>query len=271
MASALDLESTRLVLPLQKLATKFCLLGDLSTLERFVAYIQSPCVPKTACIIFPRAEAILSAKNLSGPAIFTDSSARNSLVGIGIHNLNITHFPVSSNKVVTSHTLNVFTDELLAIDVLAIDVLAIDVALAQLSFLPNVEQPWRHQNVTLFIDSQSALNALNFPRAQSGQFLVKSISLKIHQLRSRGISCVFQRSLGYSKIPANTKVYKLTQLAMLPSCSTLSFTNPILLYSIAKQEAHQKSAAPDSKIEFIKAKVGKHQDIFYNWQTKKQS
>ncbi len=42
VVSALDLESTRLVSPPQKLATKFRFLGDLSTLERFDAYIQPP-------------------------------------------------------------------------------------------------------------------------------------------------------------------------------------------------------------------------------------
>ncbi len=41
VVSALDLESTRLVSLLQKLATKFCMLVDLSTLERFDTYIQS--------------------------------------------------------------------------------------------------------------------------------------------------------------------------------------------------------------------------------------
>ncbi len=168
-------------------------------------------------------------------------------MGIRIYSPNIAHFPVSSTTVATTHTLNVFTGELFAIDV----------ALAQLSVLPKVEQPWRHQNVTLFTDSQAALNALSFPRAQSGQFLVKSISLKIRQLRSWGISCVFQWSPCHSKIPGNTEVHKLAQLATSPSCSTLSFTNPILLLSIAKQEAHQKSAAPNSKVAFIKAKVGR--------------
>ncbi len=195
----MDLESTCLVSPLQKLAKKFCFLGDLSTLERFDAYIQPPWVPKATCIILPRAQASLSAKNLSGPAIFTDSSAQNGLVGIGIHSPNIAHFPVYSTTIATTHTVNVFTGELLAIDV----------ALAQLSFLSNVEQPWRHQKIPLFTDSQAALNALSFPRAQSRQFLVKNITLKIRRLRSRGISCVFQWSPGHSKISGNTEAHKL--------------------------------------------------------------
>lgn len=130
-------------------------------------------------------------------------------MGIGIHSPNIAHFPVSSTIVATTHMFNVFIGERLAIDV----------TLAQLGFLSNVEQPWRHQIVTLFIDSQVALNALNFPKAQSGQFLIKSITVIIRQLKSRGISCVFQWSPGHSKIPVNTEVDKLAQLATLPSHS----------------------------------------------------
>lgn len=115
--SALDMESTRLVSPLQKLAIKFRQLGDSSILKRFDAYIQPPWVSNPTCIILPQDQAIRSAKPLSSPAIFTDISARNSLVGIGIHSPNIAHFPVSSTTVASTHMLNVFIGELLAIDV----------------------------------------------------------------------------------------------------------------------------------------------------------
>lgn len=115
---------------------------------------------------------------------------------IGIHSPNIAHFPVSSTIVATTHMFNVFIGKRLATDV----------TLAQLGFLSNVEQPWRHQIVTLFTHCQVALNVLNFLKAQSGQFLIKSITVKICQLKSRGISCVFYWSPGHSKIPRNTEV-----------------------------------------------------------------
>ena len=115
--SALDLASTRFISPLQKLAIKFRHLEDLSTLEKFEPYIQPPWLANISCNIPPRAEAILSAKNLTGPAIFTDSSARNRHVGIGIYSSNLTYFPVSSTTVASTNILNTFASELLAIDV----------------------------------------------------------------------------------------------------------------------------------------------------------
>ncbi len=80
--SALDLTSSRLISPLQRLASKFRPLEDLSSLEKFDTYTQAPWLASVTCVTSSRAEAILAAKNLSGPAIFTDSSARNGLVKI---------------------------------------------------------------------------------------------------------------------------------------------------------------------------------------------
>ena len=268
----MDLASSRLVSPLQKLAIKFRPLGDLSSLEKFDTYTQPPWLASATCVIPSRAEAILLAKNLSGPAVFTDSSARNNLVGIGIQSPNIAHFPVSSTTVGTTQALNVFIGELLAIDV----------ALAQLIYFAKLERP-RHQNVTLFTESQAALNALSHPTAQSGQFLTKAIALKIRQLQSLGVSCILQWSPGHSKIPGNVEVHKLAQMATLPDCVAPILSNPILLLSITKQNAYTKIAAPDTRGIFTKAKVGrfiksfdkalpgKHTDTIYNGRTKKQS
>lgn len=60
-----------------------------------------------------------------GSAIFTDSSAWNSLVRIGIYIHDMSRIPTSSTTVATTDTFNAFTGELLSIDV----------ALAQLLFL----------------------------------------------------------------------------------------------------------------------------------------
>ena len=72
-------------------------------------------------------------------------------------------------------------------------------------------------------------------------------------------------------------------MVTLPNCIPPTFSNPILLLSIAKQNAHTKIMAPDIKATFTKAKVGRviksfdkalpgrHTDIIYNGRTKKQS
>ena len=115
--SALHLASTRLISPLQKLAVKFRPLGDLSTLEKFENYIQPPWLANISCNILPRPEVALSAQNPTGSTIFTDSSARNGHVGIGIYSPNATDIPVSSTTVASKDMLNAFTRKLLAVDV----------------------------------------------------------------------------------------------------------------------------------------------------------
>lgn len=124
------------------------------------------------CTILSRDKAVSFAQNLVKSAIFTGSSARNEVIGIGIHSPNILNFPISSATIATTTTLNVFSGELLAIDV----------ALAQLTHFVNTNPPGI-QAVTVFSDSQAALQALNFPAPHSGQFLIKSITLKFHQLK----------------------------------------------------------------------------------------
>lgn len=106
-----------------------------------------------------RDKAVSLAQNLPNPAIFTDSSARNQVIGIGIHSPNISNFPISSATIATTATLNVFSGELLAIDV----------ALAQLTHMVNTNPPGTH-DVIVFIDSQAALQALNFPARIAANF-----------------------------------------------------------------------------------------------------
>lgn len=198
---------------------------------------------------------------------------RNGHVGIGIHSPNIANFPVSSTTIATSNTLNVFSGELLAIDV----------ALAQLIHLSGTGPSQTYKSITIFTDSQAALNALNFPTSHSGQFLVKSIIFNFHRLKSRGISCTLHWSPGHSKIPGNIQAHNLAQLATLPNSVPLSLTNLVLLHSIVKQRAHTQVLAPDPKAFYMKAKVGRftksfdkalpgrHTKTIYNGRTKKHS
>ena len=81
----------------------------------------------------------------------------------------------------------------------------------------------------------------------------------------------------------NIEAHKLAQIATLPSCIPPTFSNPIRLLLIAKQNAYNKVTAPDLKDVFTKAKVGRfiksfdkalpgrHTDVIYNGRTKKQS
>ena len=271
--SAIDLASTRLVSPLQRLALKFRPLGKLSNLEKFESFIQPPWLATMPCIIPPREKPISSAQNLSGPAIFTDSSARNGVVGIGIHSPNVSHFPISSATIASTNTLNVFSGELLAIDV----------ALTQFTHFSNTNPPGIQKSMTIFTDSQAALNALNRPASHSGQFLVKSITLKFHRLKSRGILCALQWSPGHSKIPGNMQAHRLAQLATQSNSVPLPLTTRVLLYSIAEQNARIQAPAPDPKPLFTNSKVGRfiksfdkalpgrHTVTIYNGRTIKQS
>lgn len=116
---------------------------------------------------FPETKPFLLHKNTSSHAIFIDSSARNGLIGVGIHSPNIAQFPISSTTVATTDILNVFAGELLAIDI----------ALAQLFHLSAQNSHLFSKTIILFTDSQAALKALKYPTGCSGQFLVKSITL----------------------------------------------------------------------------------------------
>lgn len=260
--------------PLNLSSSKTCQpLGDLSNLEKFESFIQPPWLLTVPCIILPRDKAISFAQSLASQAIFTDSSARNGVIGIGIHSPNISSFPISSATIASTSTLNVFSGELLAIDV----------ALAQLTHLLNTNSPGIHNPMTVFTDSQAALNALNFPALHSGQFLIKSIMLKYHQLKSQGILYTLQWSPGHSKIPVNGQAHELAQLATRPNSVPLPLTTRVLLYSIAKQTAHLRAPAPDLKTLFLKTRVGrfiksfdkalpgKHSNTIYNGRPKKQS
>ena len=77
------------------------------------------------------------------------------------------------------------------------------------------------------------------------------------------------------------EAHKLAQIATLPDCVALNLSNPILLFSITKQNAYTKIAAPNTRAIFTRTKVKrfiksfdqalleKHTNAIYNGQTKK--
>ena len=77
--------SKRWISPLQKIAEKFKAL-DLTGLEKIEAFVKAPWVPPVPVHIFDKEEAIQGARNLDPwkPVVFTDGSARNNAIGIGV-------------------------------------------------------------------------------------------------------------------------------------------------------------------------------------------
>ena len=273
MLSDLNLTSTRLISLLHRLALKFRPLGDLSHAEKLEAFIQPPWQETVPYTILPRDKAIPFAQNTSSHAIFTDSSACNGLIGVGIHNPNIAQFLISSTTMATTDIINVFAGELMAIDI----------ALAQLFHLSAQNSHWFSKTIILFTDSQAAIKALKYPTGCSGQFLIKSITLKFHQLKAKGILCEIHWSPAHSKIPGNMQAHNLAQLATSPNSTPISLSRSIVLLSVIKQRAHLQIPAPDSKALFMKATVGrfiksfdkalpgKHTTAIYSGRTKKYS
>ena len=81
----IDLSNKRWISPLQKIAEKFKAL-DLAGLEKIEAFVKAPWVPPVLVHIFDKEEAIQRAKNLDPSKLveFTDGSARNNGIGIGV-------------------------------------------------------------------------------------------------------------------------------------------------------------------------------------------
>ena len=81
----IDLSNKRWISSLQNIAEKFETL-DLAELEKVKAFVKAPWIPPVPVKIFDKEEAIQRAKNISPwmPAVFTDGSARNNAIDIGI-------------------------------------------------------------------------------------------------------------------------------------------------------------------------------------------
>lgn len=81
----LCLANKRWISPLQRIADKFCSL-DLASMEKIEAFIKAPWVPSAPVVISNREDAIKRATtfNPSMPVVYTDGSARNDLLGLGI-------------------------------------------------------------------------------------------------------------------------------------------------------------------------------------------
>lgn len=150
--------------------------GSNLDLPKNIEEIHSYCLPPE----YPRArveiiedpeKAINSAQNIRGIKVAVDSSGRNNLIGVGASygpELNC-HLTLGDNK-----KLNVYFGELYAIN-WAVETLD---RIMESGF----SQP---AQVTILSDSESALKALRGLARQSGQWILRQITLDIHGLEKR--------------------------------------------------------------------------------------
>lgn len=141
-------------------------------MEKIEAFSKAPWVSAAPFIITSREDAIKKASNINSsmPVVITDGSARNILLGIGIHWDGALLWPADSKTISTPTTLDSHAAELFAIDC----------AVSQI--LHSVQCGGTGPPIIIFSDSQGTLQALRNPCPRSGQFLITQITLKIHEI-----------------------------------------------------------------------------------------
>lgn len=189
------LTNKQYISPLQRIAEKFKDL-DLASFEKIEAFSKTPWVPVAPIIICNRETAIKRATNIDPltSVAFTDGSARNNLLGIGVHWRGALQWPAVSKTISCPKILDPHAAELVAIDC----------AISQLLY--SVQQGGTKPPIIILSDSLGALQALRNPRPKSGQFLVTQITLKIHEINTSNQPKV---SLEWS--PGNEIAHNLAQ------------------------------------------------------------
>lgn len=122
------------------------------------------------------------AKHTQGPAVFTDTSIRNNLIGC---HWTIADFSPVSQTIASESSLNSYGGELAAIEA----------ALGQLLYSVNCGA--FGPKVTVFSDSQGALRALSNPSRQSGQFLIRRICQQARLINASNQTVLFQWCPGH--------------------------------------------------------------------------
>lgn len=114
---AICLTNKRYISPLQCIANKFKDL-DLSSMEKIEAFSKAPWTSAVPVVIANREDAVKRATTLnpSLPVVFTDGSAQNDRLGIGVHWGGSLRWPGVSRTISTPKTLDLHAAELVAID-----------------------------------------------------------------------------------------------------------------------------------------------------------
>lgn len=162
-------------------------------------------------------------------AVFTDGSARNTAIGIGIKWAGSLKWPNISTTISTPQRLNPYAAELVAFDT----------AVSHIS--ASIQGGGSGPPITIFSDCKSALQVLNNPYPKSGQFLVTQITLKVHEINiSQHSQVSFEWSPGHSKTPGNEQAHKLAQDATTVTPVHIEGLPPYaLLQSVALEEGQR--------------------------------
>jgi ribonuclease HI len=169
----IDMQNTRFMSPLQMHAQHYRS-TDVSRVETIEAYGIAPWAEKVPVhITEDHEQAIEQAQSAMldarVEAFFTDGSARNNRVGIGVAHRTFTfHQTIGSED-----DLNVYFAELFAIYQAVINI----------HRLIHARPEVRRKTMILFTDSQAALKSLAGPRQQSGQFILRGILDEVQALR----------------------------------------------------------------------------------------
>ena len=152
------------------------------------------------------------------PSVFTDGSAWNNAIGIGIKWVGSLKWHNISTTISTPQQLTLSEAELVALDTAVSHILA------------SIQGGGSEPPITIFSDCKSALQVLNNPYPKSSQFLVSQITLKVYKINiSQQLKVRFEWSLGHSKISGNKQAHRLAQDA---TTATQVYTENLLRYAL---------------------------------------
>jgi ribonuclease HI len=192
----LDMQNTRFVSPLQWHAQHFRS-SDVSRIETIEPYSVTPWTEHvTVCISEDRSQTVEQAESMMVDphfeAFFTDGSARNDRVGIGVaHRTFAFHQTIG-----TQNDLTVYFAELFAVYQAVVNIQL------HLQAQPRV----RSKTMVVVSDNQAALRSLASPRQQSGQFILRSIIEAVHSVRKQyGTTVEFHWVPAHAGVELNEK------------------------------------------------------------------
>jgi len=173
---------------------------DMRDMECIEPFTVAPWQSRADVRIQGRETAIEMAKKaIPELTIFTDASDKNGVVGIGVTHLARYGTTCISKTVRNSGTVSVHTAELMAIK--------------EACRLVNGLWPghgiYRGLTVTIYSDSQSALQALAKPRQQSGQSHLREITNLVTSLKERWAPrLIFRWVPGHSGVRGNEQAHQ---------------------------------------------------------------
>lgn len=194
----------RFLSPLQRTAKTFSRF-DIKDLEYIEPFCVAPWHPYARVRIYEREKAIKMALDADPErVVYTDASNRNGKIGIGVTSsstispMNVIRTIGASSSVSAHHG----------------ELVAIQEACLLIDTLWPADDIYPRTTVTIFSDSQSALQALARPRQQSGQSILRDVLHQLQRLSSRwGPRVAFQWLPAHSNIAGNERAHTLAREA----------------------------------------------------------